>query len=179
MGKRIELLMAVMPHLSRVGAVWDPANQGTQTVFQELQAAADALRLAVASFEVTRREDFDGAFARAAASGPLAVAVLNSPAIISNRDAIVAAAARHKVPAIYYESEFVAAGGLMSYGAHIPDLFRRAAGYVDKILKGARPAELPVEQPTKFELAVNLKAAKALGLTIPQSILVRVDEVIE
>jgi len=177
-GKRLELLAALVPGLSRVGVVWHPALQPAQMAYRDLQAAAKALHFSLESFEVTRSEDLDPAF-QAASQRTGAVAVLNSPIMVQNFDFVVAAAARHKVPAIYYSTEFTHAGGLMSFGANLSEMHRRAAVYVDKILKGAKPGDLPVEQPTKFELVVNLKAAKALGLAIPPSFLVRADEVIE
>jgi putative ABC transport system substrate-binding protein len=178
MGKRLELLAEIIPGLSRVGVIWDPDHESSQINHRELQAAVATLRLALESFEVTRPEDLDGAF-RAAAARTDGVIVLNTSVTVLHREATVAAAARHKVRAIYFLSSFIAAGGLIAYGADFHDLHRRAAVYVDKILKGASPANLPVEQPTKFTLTVNLKAAKALGITIPRSILVRSDDVIE
>jgi len=177
-GKRLELLAEIVPGLSRVAVVWGPGSEGPQLAYRELQAAALTLRLALESFEVTRPEDFDAAF-QAAAARAGGVAVLNSPIVGGHREVVVAAAARHKVPAIYYDTEQATAGGLISYGANRSDLHRRAALYVDKILKGANPADLPVEQATKFELVINLKTAKALGLTIPPALLARADEVIE
>jgi putative tryptophan/tyrosine transport system substrate-binding protein len=178
LGKRLELLAEIVPGLSRVGVVWEPANESTRAIYRELQAVAVALRLAVEPFEVTRPEDLDAAV-KAGGARAGGVAVLSSPIVNQHREVVVAAAARHKVPAIYFGTEFAEAGGLVSYGANIPDLHRRAAAYVDRILKGAKPGDLPVEQPTTFELAVNFKAAKALGLVIPQSIHVRADVVIE
>ena len=176
-GKRLELLAEIVPGLSRVGVVWNPA-EASQFAYRELQAAAVASGLSLESFAVTRPEDIDAAF-QAAAARAGGVAVLNSPIVGGYREVVVAAAARHKVPAIYYDTEQATAGGLISYGANRSDLHRRAALYVDKILKGAKPADLPVEQATKFELVVNLKTAKALGLTIPELFLQRADEVIE
>jgi len=178
MGKRLQILMEVVPNLSRVGVILNPDNSGSQANYRELQTAAIPLRLALDMFEVKRPEDFNDAF-QAAAERVNGVAVLNNPMLLTHYGIVVAAAARHKVPTIYFDTETAQAGGLISYGASTLDLHRRAAVYVDKILKGAKPADLPVEQPTKFTLAVNLKTAKALGIKIPQSILVRADELIE
>jgi putative ABC transport system substrate-binding protein len=178
MGKRLELLAEIVLGLSRVGVVWDPSSAQSIQSYQGLQTAASTLRMALESFEVRLQEDFEPAF-KAAHARTGGVAVLNGPVVVQHRELVVAAAARHKVPAVYYDSEFSASGGLLSYGPNRSDLHRRAAVYVDKILRGAKPADLPVEQPTKFELVVNLKTAKALGITMPQSILLRADEVIE
>jgi putative ABC transport system substrate-binding protein len=178
MGKRLELLAEIVPGLSRVGVVWQPTNESNQANLEELQTAAVTLRVALDPFEVTRPEDFDAAFKGAATRGG-GVVVLNGGLVIRHLGVVVAAAARHKVPAIYFGTEYTKVGGLISYGPNIPDMHRRAAVFVDKILKGAKPADLPIEQPTKFDLVVNLKAAKALGIAIPQSILLRADEVIE
>jgi len=177
-GKRLELVANIVPGHNRLGVVGHHASRGGQTAFRQLQVAAQALHRPLELFQVRRPEDFDAAF-KAAAARVGGVAVMNNPVIRTNRLVAVAAAARHKVPALYFDSEIVFAGGLISYGADIPDLHRRAATYVDKILKGAKPADLPVERPVKFTLAVNLKTAKALGITIPPSILLRADEVIE
>lgn len=178
MGKRLQLLTEIVSGLSRVGVIWDPNHDSSQINRRELQAAVAALHLTLKSFEVTRAEDIDGAF-KAAASRSDGVVVLNTPMVVLHREAITAAAARYTLPAIYFEMDFAKVGGLISYGADFRDLHRRAAIYVDKILKGAKPADLPIEQPTKFEMVVNLKTATALGITIPQSILLRADEVIE
>jgi ABC-type uncharacterized transport system substrate-binding protein len=178
MGKRLEMLAEIVPGLSSVGVVWDPTDKSNLANFRELQAAAIILRLALDSFEVRRPDDFGAAF-KAAALRAGGVAVLNSALVGGHRGIVVAAAAQHNVPAIDFGTEYAAAGGHISYGPNIADMHRRAALFVDKILKGAKPADLPVEQPTKFELVVNLRTAKALGLAIPQSVLVRADDVIE
>lgn len=178
MGKRLELLSELVPNLSRVGVILDSANAGSQANYRQLREAAIPLRLALDAFDVKRPQDFDATF-RVAAEQVRGVAVLNNPMVLTNYGIVVAAAARHKVPTIYFDTEVAEAGGLISYGANTLDLHRRAAVYVDKILKGAKPADLPIEQPTKFTLAVNVRTAKALGIKIPQSILVRADEVIE
>lgn len=174
--KRLELLAELVPGFSRVGVVWDRANQISRLRYRELQDAATSLHLEFVSFEVARPEDFDAAFTAAAARTG-GVAVLPSPFFNRYRETISAVAARHKVPTIY--SPPLPPGGLMSYGASLLDLHRRAAAFVDKILKGAKPSDLPVEQPTRFYLTVNLKTAKVLGIAIPNSILLRADKVIE
>jgi putative ABC transport system substrate-binding protein len=131
------------------------------------------------AFEVREASQLDGVFAAIARARVDGLTVLTDPLTLRHRASVVSLAAKHRLPAVYGFGEFVRAGGLMVYGANIPDLFYRAAAYVDRILKGARPADLPVEEPTKFELVINLKAAKALGLTVPQSLLARADEVIQ
>jgi putative tryptophan/tyrosine transport system substrate-binding protein len=178
MGKRLELLAAMVPGLSRVGVVWDPTSESNLINFRELQAVAASLRLELDAFEVTQPAGFDAAIklGRGQDDGLI---VLNSPVANTNRGVVVTAVARHKVPAIYFGKEYAETGGLISYGPNIPDMHRRAAAYVDKILKGAKPADLPIEQPNKFELVINLKAAKALGLAVPHALLARADEVIE
>jgi putative ABC transport system substrate-binding protein len=143
-----------------------------------MQAAAATLRVAINSLEVMQPGDFDAAFKEAAARSE-GVVVLSGPLIFTHRQSIVGAAARDKVPAVYYDAEYAEAGGLMSYGPSLIDLHRSAAVFVDKILRGARPADLPVEQPTRFKLTVNVKTANAIGLTLPPTVLARADEVIE
>jgi putative ABC transport system substrate-binding protein len=179
MGKRLELLKEIVPGLRRVGVVWAPAvNKEFQLDYGELRVAADRLGLAVESFEVVRAADYDDAFRQASARVE-ATAVLSGPLAFANRQAITAAAARHKVPSVYYDAEYALAGGLVSYGPSLADLHRRAAYLVDKILKGASPADIPIEEPTRFALVVNLKAARALGIALPEPLLARADEVIE
>jgi putative tryptophan/tyrosine transport system substrate-binding protein len=177
-GKRLQLLAEMVPGASRFGAIWTPSFAANHFDFQEMQAAAVALRLVLDSLEVTRLEDFDAAFKEAAARSG-GVAVLSGPLIFTHRDLVVAAAARHKVPAMYYDAEYAEAGGLASYGPSLLDLHRSTAVFVDKILKGAKPTDLPIEQPTRFKLVVNMKAANTLGLTLPPTLLARADEVIE
>jgi putative ABC transport system substrate-binding protein len=179
-GKRLELLREVVPGLSRVAFLWNPDVRGAVLDYKETEGAARSLRLELQSVEVPRAEDFDRAFSaltkgRAQA---LIVAAAN-PVGHAKRGQIASFAQRNRLPSIYAGKEYVDAGGLMSYGPSTSDMYRRAAIYVDKILKGAKPADLPVEQPTKFELVINLKTAKALGLTIPQSLLRRADQVIQ
>jgi putative ABC transport system substrate-binding protein len=178
--KRLELLKEVAPGLSRVAIIWNPEVRGGVLDYKETEAAARSLRLQLQSVEVSRADDFNRAFS-AVASGraeALIVSVLNPPAF-ANRDQIVSFAQRNRLPSMYGLKEFADAGGLMAYGPNAAELWRRAATYVDKILKGAKPGELSVEQPNKFELVINLKTAKALGLTIPQSLLRRADHVIQ
>jgi putative ABC transport system substrate-binding protein len=176
-GKWLELLKETLPEVSRVALLWDPAYGQGNVATAEVAARSLGMRLQVLS--VGRPEDFEIAFAEARKNRSEALIVLSSAFFYARRTQIVALAAKHRLPTIYHHKEFVVgAGGLMSYGPDFHDLFRRAAGYVDKILKGAKPGNLPIEQPTKFELVVNLKAAKALGLTIPQPLLLRADELI-
>jgi len=178
-GKRLELLKEVLPRLAQVAVLWNAANPYPALVFKETQAAGRILGIEVQSLEVRGPDDFDGAFETARRKRPDALITVEDPLTSSHRKLIADFAAGHRLPALHGLREYVAAGGLMSYGAHLADLHRRAAGYVDKILKGAKPAELPVQQPTKFEFVINLKAAKALGLEIPPTLLARADEVIE
>jgi putative tryptophan/tyrosine transport system substrate-binding protein len=177
-GKRLQLLAEMVPGVSHFGVVWTPYVTSNRVDFREMRAAAATLNLTLDSFEVTRPGDFDAAF-KQAASRLGGVAVLSGPLIFTHRDLVVAMAARHKVPAIYYDAEYAEAGGLVSYGPSLLELHRSAAVFVDKILKGTRPADLPVEQPTRFRLVLNIKVAKALGLDVPPGLLARADEVIE
>jgi putative ABC transport system substrate-binding protein len=178
-GKRLQILKDTVPKLSRVAFLWNPENTGNVSYFKEMQAAARELRLTLQSVEVRALHEFESAFAGMMRERPDAL-IMTANGVHQLRLAwIVDFAAKRRLPAMYQLKEYVEAGGLMSYGTSLPDLYRRAALYVDKILKGAKPAELPVEQPTKFELTVNLKTAKALGIKIPQSIMVRADNVIE
>jgi ABC-type uncharacterized transport system substrate-binding protein len=179
-GKRLELLREAVPGLSRVALLWNPDVRGAVLDYKESEGAARSLRLELQSVEVSRAEDLDRAFSivtnqRAQA---LVLAAVN-PVAFAKRGQIASFAQKNRLPSMYATKEYVDAGGLMSYGPSDPDTLRRAAIYVDKILKGAKPGDLPVEQPTKFELVINLKTAKALGLTIPQSLLVRADEIIQ
>lgn len=177
-GKRLELLKEVVPHLLRVAVFWNPNQPGQQAAFDEAQVAARGLKVTVISVEVRNREEIEAVLTGMEKLRPEALFELPDPLIFGNRQLITNSAAKHRIPAMYSFREYVDAGGLMSYGASFPDLVRRAATYVDKILKGAKPAELPVEQPTKFDLVINLKTAKQIGLTIPQSVLYRADSVI-
>ena len=146
---------------------------------RETEAAARTLGVQLQSLEVRGPDDFESAFAAAIRGRAGALITVEDPLTLVHRARVVDFAAKSRLPAIYGFREFVEAGGLMAYGTHLPDLSRRAATYVDKILKGTKPADLPVEQPTRFEMVINLKTAKALGLTIPQSILIRADQVIQ
>src|SRR5262249_24328220 len=180
-GKRLELLTQAVPELSRVAVLWQPGGQGERTnkdLLTEAEVAARALRVRLQFVEVRGPADIDRAFSDMTRAGAGALILLTSTMFISERTRLVDLAAKHRLPDAYPWREGVDAGGLMSYGPNIGDLFRRAATHVDKILKGAKPADLPVEQPTKFELVINLKAAKVLGLTIPQTLLQQADQVI-
>jgi len=177
-GKRLELLMEIVPGLARVGVVGNITSRPARTNYGHLRTAAAALRLQLELFEVKRPEDFETAF-KAASERVGGVVVFNNAIVRAHREVIVAAAARYKVPAVYPDAAMTVAGGLLSYAANIPDLHRRAATYVDRILKGARPADLPFQQPTKFELVINLKTAMVLGLKVPPTLIARADTVIE
>ncbi len=175
--KRLELLKEAVPRVSRVAVLWD-SSSGINIGYKEAETAARALQLRLQLLAVRGAVDLEAAFRSATVGRADALLVLASPFLNANREAVVEWAVRQRIPATYEARTFVDVGGLMSYGPSFPDMYRRAATYVDKILKGAKPAELPVEQATEFELVVNLKTAKALGLAIPQSILLRADEVI-
>jgi putative ABC transport system substrate-binding protein len=178
-GKRLELLKQLVPKAIRVAFFRDPPTPGRPVWSAETEAAARALGLSLQMAAVGSPEDFDTVFAAIARDRPDAIFCADTPLNLGNRQRIIDFAARERLPTVYALRAYAEAGGLLSYGADLADLSRRAATYVDKILKGAKPGELPVEQPTKFELVINLKTAKALGLTIPQSLLRRADEVIE
>jgi putative tryptophan/tyrosine transport system substrate-binding protein len=178
-GKRLELLKEVLPQASRVGILWNAANPYSALVFKETEQAAQTTGIEVQSLEVRSPDDFDDALAATIQRRVDALITVEDPLTFGHRKRIAEFAATNQLVAIYGLREFVDAGGLMAYGAHIADLQRRSAGYVDKILKGAKPGDLPVEQPTKFEFVINLKAAKALGLTVPDRLLALADEVIE
>ena len=178
-GKRLELLKEVIPGLARVAVLSDPTNPIFKLQLAEVERAASALKLQFQILEVREPTDFDSAFGAAKKERAGALNVLSSALFTAQRKKLVELAARNRLPSIYHHEEFVAAGGLMSYGVNLADSFRRAATYVDKILKGRKPADLPVEQPMKFELVINLKTARQIGLTIPQSVLFRADKVIK
>jgi putative tryptophan/tyrosine transport system substrate-binding protein len=178
-GKRLELLKETLPSATRVAVLRDPANLGTAQSLKETEAASQPLKLHVESLEVRNSRDFEAAFQAAATKRAGALMVLAGGLFNTHRSRIVKLAAENRLPAMYSEPEYVLAGGLMSYATNIEDLYRRAATYVDKILKGANPADLPVEQPMKFEFMINLRAAKQIGLTIPPNVLVRADRVIK
>ena len=178
-GKRLQLLREAAPRVSRVAVLWNRANRGSVATARETEVAVRTFEAQFLGLEVEGPDDFEGVF-RAATSGR-AGALLTVPDALTfgQRTRIVHFANQSRLPALYPWREAVEAGGLMSYGPNIPDSWRRSAAYVDKILKGAKPADLPIEQPTKFELVINRKTAKTLGLTIPQSVLLRADEVIQ
>jgi putative ABC transport system substrate-binding protein len=178
-GKRLELLKELLPGLSRVAILWNAANPYAADVFRETARAAQTLRIALQSLEVRRPDDFDIVFEAAKVQHPEGLITVEDPLTGTYRKQIVDFAVRNRLPSIHGVREFVDAGGLIAYGASLSDLSRRAATYVDKILRGAKPADLPVQQPTKFEFVVNLSAARALNLTIPPTLIARADEVIE
>src|SRR5262245_22672901 len=178
-GKRVELLKEALPGVSRVAVLWNPESRTQPVAQMKTETAARALGLDARSVEVRRPEDLEKAFARMAKDRAEALFSVGSNFLLAHRARVVELAARYRLPSAFDGSQFVEAGGLMSYGASLTDQGRRAADFVDRILKGAKPGDLPVEQPTKFELVINLKTAKALGLTIPASLLARSDQVIE
>ncbi len=178
-GKRLELLKAVVPQLSPVAVLWDPDNPGARPRMRETEAAANSLDIKLQPVAVRKPNDFEHAFSAMKKEQAGALVPLRGTLVNTHLQRIAALAAENRLPTMYDGVGFAEAGGLMSYGTLIADLDRRAATYVDKSLKGANPADLPIEQPTKFELFVNLKTAKLLGLTIPPSILYRADKVIK
>jgi putative ABC transport system substrate-binding protein len=177
-GKRLELLKETFPKLSRVAVLWDPQNPSTAEQWKESQLAGRQLGLQLHSMEVSSADKLERTFKEATNAGSAALALAQSPLVASNQKLIVDLAIRNRLPAIFTRGNYVASGGLMSYGADDAEPFRRLAAFVDKILKGAKPADLPVEQPTKFEFVINLKTAKQIGLTIPPNVLARADRVI-
>jgi putative tryptophan/tyrosine transport system substrate-binding protein len=178
-GKWMELVKETFPKVSRVAVLWSPIYDGGAQLTAS-EAAARSLGIRLQALKVERPDDFVTAFADVQNSRAEALIVSSSPFFYAHRARLVELAAKHRIPTIYHQSEFViGSGGLMSYGPDFHDLFRRSATYVDKILRGAKPADLPVQQPTKFELVVNTRTAKALGLTIPRPVLLRADKVIE
>ncbi|MBI4636810.1 MAG: ABC transporter substrate-binding protein [Candidatus Rokubacteria bacterium] len=177
--KRLELLAELVPGISRIAVLRNPGGPIAASSSARIERAARALRLHLQSLEARRAEDLEQAFAAAARGHAEALLVIRDPLFMANLTRIAQLAVRHRLPATFDDRELPQAGGLMSYGANLSDLYRRAAVYVDKILKGANPGDLPVEQPTKFELVINMKTAKALGLKIPPLLLLRADQVIE
>ena len=178
-GKQLELLKEIVPKLSRVALFGTSTRSGNAQSLREVDLASAAFGLQIQYIDVLTPKDIGTAFQAARKGRAEAMLVLSSPVIFSERTTIADLAAKSRLPAIYPQSDYMDAGGLMFYGPSITDLFRRAAIYVDKILKGAKPADLPVEQPTKFDLVINLKTAKQIGLTIPQSVLYKADKVIK
>ena len=178
-GKRLELLKETVPGLARVAVLWASTTPGSAQALKEMELAAGTLGVKLQSLDVLGPQDIETAFRAASKGRADAVLVMSSGVAAANRKEITELTIKSRLPAIYFRAEFVEGGGLMSYGASFTDMDRRAATYVDKILKGRTPADLPVEQPTKFEFIVNLKAAKQIGLTIPPNVLVRADRVIK
>jgi putative ABC transport system substrate-binding protein len=178
-GKRLEILREAIPGMTRVGVAFNTLNPGTRPLFKETEATATTLGLKALPLDIQFPEGVEAAFAEAARLRVSAVVILSDGATIVHRAQLGAAALRHRLPTIFANKAYLEGGGLMSYGPDIIAVWRRAATYVDRILKGARPADMPIEQATKFELVVSLKTAKALGLTIPPSLLLRADQVLE
>jgi putative tryptophan/tyrosine transport system substrate-binding protein len=178
-GKRLELLKEAVPKVARVAFLWGGSGSRGNLPLTEMEAAAKALGLKLLSLEVRSLDDFEGAFARAKKERAQALITTTGGRINTQQRRVLDFAAKNRLPAIYHYSEFVEAGGLMSYGPDNTDLWRRAADFVDKILKGAKPADLPVQQATKFEFLVNMNAAKQIGVTIPQKVLARADKIIK
>jgi putative ABC transport system substrate-binding protein len=177
-GKRLELLKETIPDLSRVAVLWNPQDRGSTQQWNESQLSARELGLQLHSMEVSSTDKFEGAFKEAVKQVSAALAVTQHPLAASNRNRIVDLAAKNRLPAIYSRGDYVSSGGMMSYGRDESEPYRRVASMVDKILRGTKPADIPVEQPTKFEFIINLKAAKQIGLTIPPNVLARADRVI-
>ena len=175
-GKRLELFKETFPKLRRLGALWSATSVSP---FRETQTAAQTLGLKIQSLELRGPEDFDSAFAVATRERVDGLFTVASAFLTANRKRIVEFAAKNKLPGMYHNEDFIEAGGLMSYAPSLLDLYRRAATYVDKILKGTQPADLPVEQPTKFDFVINLKTAKQIGVTIPPNVLARADRIIK
>ena len=178
-GKRLELLKEAFPRASRVALLWNPLPPGSETYRQVVESAARKLGVRLQAVEVRGRDEFEGAFVAMTRERADAVVVLGDPIFFTARIQVVALATKHRLPAMFHAREFVDLGGLMSYGSDLTYQFRRAAAYVDNILKGAKPGDLPVEQAAKFELVINLKTAKSLRISIPQSLRLRADQVIE
>ena len=178
-GKQLELLKEIVPRLSRVAVLGNSTTPGNAQALKEIEAAAGALKVQLQYLDVLATKDIETAFRAASEGRADAVLALQNTFLLSQRRHVVELAVKSHLPAIYYTIEYVEEGGLMTYSVNVTDLFRRAATYVDKILKGAKPADLPVEQPTKFEFIINLKAAKQIGLTISPNVLARADKVIK
>jgi len=178
-GKRFELLKEVVPGTTRVGIILNPNDASDNNVLESLPALTRALDLTVRVLEVRTQTEFESAFMIATREDLQALQISLAPMFFSHRAMLATLAANARLPAVYGMREFAMVGGLMSYGASLPDIYRRLAGFVDKILKGTSSAELPIQRPTKFELAINLKTAKGMGLTIPESFLLRADALIE
>jgi putative ABC transport system substrate-binding protein len=178
-GKYLELLKEAVPGITRIGVLWNPTNPIHGPSMKDVKAAAQALNVQLHPVGVQDPKELESAFSAMARERVEALAVLPDGMFLAQGDRIIALAERSRLPAMYGVTELAKAGGLMAYGANFPEMYRRGASFVDRILRGAKPADLPIEQPTKFELVINLKTAKTLGLTIPQSLLIRADEVIQ
>jgi putative ABC transport system substrate-binding protein len=178
-GKRLELLREVVPSASLAAVIWNPGNLANRLQYEQTREAASSQGVRLLSLEVQRRDEIERAFDTAKRHGVAGVLVVPDPLVGSHRPFVIDLATRSRLPAVYGYREFVEEGGLLAYGPSYPEQYRKAAIYVDRVLNGAKPADLPVEQPTTFELIINLKVAKALGLAIPAALLARADEVIE
>ena len=178
-GKQLELLKETVSKLSRVAVLWNPQDQMSTLSWNEIQPPGRSLKVRLHSIEVRNSSDFDRAFEDTTRARVGALAIMPAPVFVVNLKRIADFAVKSRLPSIFHVAEFVDSGGLVSYGADRSDMFRRAATYADKILKGVKPADLPVEQPTKFEFVINLKTAKQIGLTIPPNVLARADRVIK
>jgi putative ABC transport system substrate-binding protein len=178
-GKRLQLLHEAVPAVRRIAVIWNPGNPGARRSLAEAEAVATTLSIQIVSVNARNLQEIERAFAVAREKGAAALQTVPDASFWNLRSGIVALANRYRLPAVYPESDFATAGGLLAYGPSISDNFRRVATYVDRILKGVKPGDLPIEQPTKFELVINLKTAKALGLAIPPALLARADQVIE
>jgi putative ABC transport system substrate-binding protein len=178
-GKQLELLKEIIPKLSRVAVLGSSTEPGNAQTLREIELAAEALKVKIQSLDVLGPKDFETAFQGAKKGRAEASLVLVSSIFNSHRTEVIELAVKSQLPAIFYTAEYAELGGLMAYGTSYTDLYRRTATYVDKILKGAKPADLPIEQPKKFEFIINLKTAKQIGLTIPPNVLARADKVIK
>jgi putative ABC transport system substrate-binding protein len=177
--KEIQIIREVVPRTRRVAILWNEGNPGALLTFEQTRAAATKVGLDVATVAVRHHDDLEAAVAKAATGRPDVLIVIHDVLTVSHRAQVARLALKHKLPSICASTPFVDAGGLVAYAPSLPGLFKRAAVFVDRILRGAKPADIPIEQPTAFQLRINLKTAKALGLTIPQAVLARADEVIE
>jgi putative ABC transport system substrate-binding protein len=176
--KKVELFKEILPKITRVGFIWNPANPANALALKETEAAAREVRWQLQSVEVRGPDEFEAAFSAMTKARAAAVIVQSDQSFRGKLTRLAELAVKNRLPTMLPQSEYVEAGGLMSYGENLTERYRRAAVFVDKILKGAKPADLPVEQPMKFELVINLKTAKQIGLTIPPNVLVRADRVI-
>lgn len=177
--KRLELLQEILPKMSRLAVLWQSDNLGSRTAVRDLERACRSAKVSLQNVGVKKAEEIAGAFSAATRERADAIFVILAPLTYGERQRIGELALKHNLPSMHGGAEFAAAGGLVSYGASYPDLFRRAAVYADKILKGAKPGELPIEEPTRFEMVLNLKTAKALNIRLPSAVLLRADRVID